>query len=201
MEEDTVDELVHDTSTQGIALGNNGSIPIQNSIHDCNQDDADCSLPTLSDSDLSLTTKPYKELENDVYCNQNYLKHFFKLPPNYSNYLPMPGIKTNRYVFPYKDDMYDTAVDNMSRETHNKYAIMKYNCKAIKGVCEDDPILDSTFNRHLHKWNWYHCNRSLRRQIHEWHGDTAFYTRLYAKIGEQSKDFPFKVTKSIGQMK
>ena len=73
MEEDTVDELVHDTSTQGISVGNDGSLPGQISIHDSNQNDDDCYLLTLSDSDLSLTTEPYQELENDLYCNQNYL--------------------------------------------------------------------------------------------------------------------------------
>eukprot|EP00957_Ditylum_brightwellii_P118486 9036668-Ditylum_brightwellii.AAC.1 len=93
MEEDTVDELVHDISTQGIAVGNDGSLPRQISILDSNQDDDDCSLPTLSNSNLSLTTKPYQELENDFYHNQNYLKHFFKVPPNYSDCLPMPDIK------------------------------------------------------------------------------------------------------------
>eukprot|EP00957_Ditylum_brightwellii_P170151 12952156-Ditylum_brightwellii.AAC.1 len=71
MEEDTMDELVHDTLTQGIAVGNDGSLPRQISIHDSNQDNDDCSSPTLSDSDLSLTTGPYQELENDFYHNQN----------------------------------------------------------------------------------------------------------------------------------
>eukprot|EP00957_Ditylum_brightwellii_P061620 4675950-Ditylum_brightwellii.AAC.1 len=52
MEEETVDELVHDTSTQGKTIGNDGSLPGEISIHDSNQDDDDCSLPTLSDSDL-----------------------------------------------------------------------------------------------------------------------------------------------------
>eukprot|EP00957_Ditylum_brightwellii_P058100 4406214-Ditylum_brightwellii.AAC.1 len=60
MEEDTVDGLVNDTSTQGIAVDNDGSLPRQISIHDSNQGDDDCSLPTLSDSELSLTTEPYK---------------------------------------------------------------------------------------------------------------------------------------------
>eukprot|EP00957_Ditylum_brightwellii_P178686 13610580-Ditylum_brightwellii.AAC.1 len=103
MEEDTVDELVHDTSMQGRAIGNDGSLPEQISIHDSNQDDNDCSLQTLSD--LSLTTEPYQELENDFYHNQNYLKHFFEVPPNLSGCPPVPDIKTPIYVFPYKDDM------------------------------------------------------------------------------------------------
>eukprot|EP00957_Ditylum_brightwellii_P122733 9359750-Ditylum_brightwellii.AAC.1 len=67
MEEDTVDKPVHDASTQGIAVGNDCSLPGEISTHDSNQDDDDCSLPMLSDSELSLTTKPYKELENDLY--------------------------------------------------------------------------------------------------------------------------------------
>eukprot|EP00957_Ditylum_brightwellii_P022092 1666455-Ditylum_brightwellii.AAC.1 len=91
MEEDTVNGLVHDTSTQGIAVGDDGSLPREISIHDSNQDDDDCSLPTLSDSELSLTTEPYEELENDLYCNQNFLNHFFKALPNYSNCPSMPG--------------------------------------------------------------------------------------------------------------
>eukprot|EP00957_Ditylum_brightwellii_P186159 14172574-Ditylum_brightwellii.AAC.1 len=117
MEEDTVDELAHDTLTQGIAVGNDGSLPREISIHDSNQDDDDCFLPTLSDIDLSLTTKPYKELENDLYSNQNFLKHFFKVPPNYRDYPSMPG-KSHRYVSLYEDED-DTEVDNMSRETHS----------------------------------------------------------------------------------
>eukprot|EP00957_Ditylum_brightwellii_P052949 4014397-Ditylum_brightwellii.AAC.1 len=60
MAEDTVDEYVHDTSTQGIAVGNDGSLLGEISIHYSNQDDEDCSLPTISDSDLSLTTEPYQ---------------------------------------------------------------------------------------------------------------------------------------------
>eukprot|EP00957_Ditylum_brightwellii_P190201 14478036-Ditylum_brightwellii.AAC.1 len=64
MEEDTVDEPVHDTSTQDIAVGNDGSPSGEISIHDSNKDDDDCSLLTLSDSELSLTTKPYKESED-----------------------------------------------------------------------------------------------------------------------------------------
>eukprot|EP00957_Ditylum_brightwellii_P060785 4614925-Ditylum_brightwellii.AAC.1 len=67
MEEDTVNGLVHDTSTRGIAVGDDGSLPGDISIHDSNQEDDDCSLPTLSDGDLSLTTEPYKELEDDLY--------------------------------------------------------------------------------------------------------------------------------------
>eukprot|EP00957_Ditylum_brightwellii_P016343 1228473-Ditylum_brightwellii.AAC.1 len=63
MEVETVDELVHDASTQGIAVGNDGSLPGEISIYDSNKNDDDCSLPNLSDSDLSVTTKPYKELE------------------------------------------------------------------------------------------------------------------------------------------
>eukprot|EP00957_Ditylum_brightwellii_P071448 5431282-Ditylum_brightwellii.AAC.1 len=83
MEEDTVDELVHDASTQGRAIGTDRSLPGEISIHYSNQDNDDCSLPILSNSDLSLTTKPYQKLENDLYCNQNYFKHFFQVPPNY----------------------------------------------------------------------------------------------------------------------
>ena len=73
MELGTVDEPVHDASTQGIAAVNDGSLPGEISIHDSNKNDDDCSLPTLSDIELSLTTKPYKELEDDLYSNQNYL--------------------------------------------------------------------------------------------------------------------------------
>eukprot|EP00957_Ditylum_brightwellii_P200895 15313905-Ditylum_brightwellii.AAC.1 len=149
MEVEAVNELVHDASTQCIAVGNDGSLHREISIHDSNKDDDYCSLPTLSDIELSLTTEPYKELEDDLYINQNYLKHFFKVPPNYSNCPPMPDSKTQRYVFPYEDD-YDTEVDNMSRETHNKYIIMKYNCKAVKDMGEDDPERETTIDRYLH---------------------------------------------------
>eukprot|EP00957_Ditylum_brightwellii_P065400 4961225-Ditylum_brightwellii.AAC.1 len=83
MEEDTVDALVHDTSTQGMAVDNDDSLPVEISIHYSNQDNDNCSLPTLSNSHLSLTTEPYQELENAFYHNQNYFKHFFKVPPNY----------------------------------------------------------------------------------------------------------------------
>ena len=69
MEEDTVDELVHDTLTQDIAVGNDESLPGEISIHYSNQDNDNYSLPTLSNSDLSLTTKPYQELEDDFYHN------------------------------------------------------------------------------------------------------------------------------------
>eukprot|EP00957_Ditylum_brightwellii_P174784 13308227-Ditylum_brightwellii.AAC.1 len=114
MEKDTVDELVHNTPTQCIAVGNDGSLPGEVGIHDSNQDNDDCSLLTLSNSDLSLTTKPYQELGNDFYCNENYFKHFCQVPQNYSDCPPMPDIKTRKYVFLYKDNMHVTDIDNMS---------------------------------------------------------------------------------------
>ena len=58
--------------------------------------------------------------------------------------------------------MYNTDIDNITRETDNEYAIMKYNCKAIKDVCEDNPEREPTFTRELHEWNWYCWNRTLR---------------------------------------
>eukprot|EP00957_Ditylum_brightwellii_P160586 12225655-Ditylum_brightwellii.AAC.1 len=90
MEVETVDEPVHNASTQGIAVGNDGSLPEETSIHDSNKNDDDCSLPALSDIELSLTTKPYDELEDNLYSNQNYLKYFFKVPPHYRDCPPMP---------------------------------------------------------------------------------------------------------------
>ena len=73
MEEDTEDDMVHDTSTQGRVIGNDGSLPEEIIIHDTNQDDDDdCSLQTHSH--LSLPKEPYQELKNGLYCNQSYLK-------------------------------------------------------------------------------------------------------------------------------
>eukprot|EP00957_Ditylum_brightwellii_P147419 11225488-Ditylum_brightwellii.AAC.1 len=146
----TAYSIFRDT-TQGISVGNDGSLPGEISIHDFNENDDDCSLPTLSDSELSLTTETYKELEDDSYSNQNYLKHFSQVPPSYSNCPPMPG-KSYRYVFLFEYD-YDTDIDNMSKETHNKYVTMKYNCKAIKDMGEDDPDKEITSDRYLHEWN------------------------------------------------
>eukprot|EP00957_Ditylum_brightwellii_P121248 9246181-Ditylum_brightwellii.AAC.1 len=80
-----------------------------------------------------------------------------------------------------------TDIDNMSRETENEFVKMKFNCKAIKDMGEDHPMRESTFNRQLHEWNWYHWNSNLRGQINKQHGINAFYTRPYAKIGGKSK--------------
>eukprot|EP00957_Ditylum_brightwellii_P033858 2565783-Ditylum_brightwellii.AAC.1 len=90
MEVETVDEPVHDAPTHGIAAVNDGSLPGEISVHDSNKNDDDCSLPTLSDIELPFTTEPYEQLEDDLYSNQNYLKHFFEVPPNYRDCPPMP---------------------------------------------------------------------------------------------------------------
>eukprot|EP00957_Ditylum_brightwellii_P121703 9281722-Ditylum_brightwellii.AAC.1 len=66
---------------------------------------------------------------------------------------------------------------------------MKYNCKAIEDMGEDDPDRETTIDRYIHEWNRYRHNRSLRRPIHECRGDNASYTRPYAKIGGKSKGF------------
>eukprot|EP00957_Ditylum_brightwellii_P044960 3410263-Ditylum_brightwellii.AAC.1 len=97
--------------------------------------------------------------------------------------------------------MDDTDIDKMSSETDNEYVIMKYNCKAMKDMCEDNPDREPTFTRELHEWNWYHWNRNLRGQINAQCGVNAFYTRPYAKIGGKTKSFPFKAMKSIGHTK
>ena len=188
IEEDTVDDTITDTSTQGRVIGNSGSSPEEIIIYDSNQDDDDdCSLQTLSN--LSLTKEPYQELENDFYHNQNYLKHFFQVLPNLSDCPPVPELKRDKYMFSHEDEMYDTDIDNMSRETENEYVIMKVNCKVIKDMCEDHPQKELAFTRQVHEWNWYCWNRYLRGQIHEWCGEKSFYTRPYAKIGGKSTGF------------
>eukprot|EP00957_Ditylum_brightwellii_P136469 10407748-Ditylum_brightwellii.AAC.1 len=103
MKKDIVDELVHDTSTQGKVIGNDGSLPQEISIHDSNQDDD------------------------------------------------------------------DDGIDNMFSKAENEYAIMKFNCKAIEEMCEDNPDREPAFTRELDEWNWYHWNRTLRGQINEQH--------------------------------
>eukprot|EP00957_Ditylum_brightwellii_P047670 3621857-Ditylum_brightwellii.AAC.1 len=132
MEEDTVDESVHDTSTEGRAIGNDGSLPEQITIHDSNQVDDDCSLQTFSD--LSLTKEPYQKLENDLYCNQNYLKHFFEVPQSLRLCLLVPETARHIYLFLYKDDMYDTDVHSMSRETENEYVIINITARQLR-IC------------------------------------------------------------------
>ena len=98
MDLDTVCEAGNDDSTQGLA-GVNDDIPLGvMNILDYNQDNDDCSLPTLSGIDLSLTTEPYEELENNLFFNQNYLKHFFQVPPKYTDFL-MPKIKLRDTCF------------------------------------------------------------------------------------------------------
>ena len=73
MDLETVCEAGNDDSTQGLAEFND-DIPLGvMNICDYNQDNDDCSLPTLSGIDLSLTTEPYKELEENLFSNQNYL--------------------------------------------------------------------------------------------------------------------------------
>eukprot|EP00957_Ditylum_brightwellii_P166732 12691961-Ditylum_brightwellii.AAC.1 len=71
------------------------------------------------------------------------------MPPNYMDCPPMPDSKTKRYVFLYKYE-YDTDVNNMSRETHNEYVIVKYNCKGIEELSEDDLERETTIDRYLH---------------------------------------------------
>ena len=66
---------------------------------------------------------------------------------------------------------------------------MKFNCKAIKDMCKDNPDLEPKLNRELHEWNWYCWNRALRGQINEWYGVNAFYTKPYAKISRKTKGF------------
>eukprot|EP00957_Ditylum_brightwellii_P045817 3476589-Ditylum_brightwellii.AAC.1 len=87
MDEETVDEQVHDTSTEGRVVGNDGSPPGKISLNKSNQDD-DGSLQTLSN--LSLTEEPFLEVEDDQFYNLNYLKHFFKVPANSFVCPPVP---------------------------------------------------------------------------------------------------------------
>eukprot|EP00957_Ditylum_brightwellii_P100792 7682846-Ditylum_brightwellii.AAC.1 len=61
MDKETVDEQVHDASTQDRVVGNDGSPPGEISIKEPNQDDDDDSLQTLSD--ISLTEEPFLEVE------------------------------------------------------------------------------------------------------------------------------------------
>eukprot|EP00957_Ditylum_brightwellii_P207710 15354200-Ditylum_brightwellii.AAC.1 len=88
MDKETVDEQVHDTSTQGRAVGNDGSPPGEITINESHQDDDDDSLQIFSD--LSLTKKPFLEVEVGQFHNQNYLKHFFKVPQNSFGCPPVP---------------------------------------------------------------------------------------------------------------
>eukprot|EP00957_Ditylum_brightwellii_P061830 4692345-Ditylum_brightwellii.AAC.1 len=88
MDEETVDEEVHDASTQCRAVGNDGSPPGENSINESNQDDDDNSLQTLSD--LSLTKEPFLEAEVGQFHNLNYLNHLFKALPNSFGCPPVP---------------------------------------------------------------------------------------------------------------
>eukprot|EP00957_Ditylum_brightwellii_P073656 5596840-Ditylum_brightwellii.AAC.1 len=153
MEKDTVDDLLHDTSTRGKVIGNDGSPHGDITINESNQDDYDDSLQTLSD--LSLTNEPYDELEDDHCHNQNYLNNFFKVPPSLSGCPGVPEIKRNRYLFPYKNDTDGTDIDNISRETENEYVIMKYNCKELQEMCDNHPDYEDLLTRKIHEWNWY----------------------------------------------
>eukprot|EP00957_Ditylum_brightwellii_P174068 13253666-Ditylum_brightwellii.AAC.1 len=74
----------------------------------------------------------HSQQNHDFYHNQNCLKHFFQVPPNLSGCPDFPDIGKDGYLFPYEDDMYNTDISNMSRETENEYVIMKFNFKAIK---------------------------------------------------------------------
>eukprot|EP00957_Ditylum_brightwellii_P210657 15365224-Ditylum_brightwellii.AAC.1 len=91
MDEETVDEQVYDASTQGRAVGNDGSPPEEISINESNQDADDDSLQTLSD--LLLTKEPFLEVKVGQFHNLNYLKKFFKVPPNSFGRPPVPTKK------------------------------------------------------------------------------------------------------------
>eukprot|EP00957_Ditylum_brightwellii_P204110 15337749-Ditylum_brightwellii.AAC.1 len=137
MDEETVNEQVHDVSTQGRVVSNDGSLLGEMSINESNQDDNDKSLQKLSA--ISLTKESYDELEDNQHHNKNCLKHVFKVPPNLFGSPHVPEPKRERYQFLYKNQMHDIVIDNMLRETENEYVIMKYNCKELQELGDDTP--------------------------------------------------------------
>eukprot|EP00957_Ditylum_brightwellii_P161470 12294429-Ditylum_brightwellii.AAC.1 len=57
-----------------------------------------------------------------------------------------------RDVFPLPHNLNGGSIDldNLSRETENKYAIKKFNYKKLEELCDDTPEYESTFNTTFH---------------------------------------------------
>eukprot|EP00957_Ditylum_brightwellii_P100442 7656088-Ditylum_brightwellii.AAC.1 len=68
MDKETVDEQVHDASTQGKVVGNDGSPPGE-------------------------IEEPFLEVEVGQFHNIKYLKYFFKVPPSSFGCPPVPEQK------------------------------------------------------------------------------------------------------------
>ena len=144
--------------------------------------------------DTTLTTESYDVLENNLFCNQNYLQHFFHVPRTNTN-IPMPKNKNDRYLFPFYSDNgdYHTDIDNMSRETDNEYIIMKYNYKGFDKLSDKESDEESdeetAIDKYVHLWNVYRWDKNIRLPIHKCCGINGFYARPYAKLSGKSKGF------------